>query len=313
MPAAPAQAPRHRPLRRLAVPHPGQRRRRRGETSATVRDDRRDTPRRSRPPATTSRRSSIATSWSKGSGGFRSIIGSWSSSTTTWSSTGGHRRRPRHPGRNGEVPLPLRDDCAPRRPRGRRPGRHEPGGSRMNTHPDVERIVTDWLHDDVTTAGSDKVLAGALVRVASVRQERIPRPERFPVMNAYAKLALGLAAAAVGAVWPTTCCPETGWGWLVLPWPPPRRLCCRRPLRVPPRPRPEPTCGRSGRSGSRRTMSSFSASRSRSRCRHRTGGATEATPGTFRRAASRAPSIRVSFPDEFCLVLLRWSEYVGQH
>jgi hypothetical protein len=82
----------------------------------------------------------------------------------------------------------------------------------MNTHPDVERIVTDWLHDDVTTAGSDKVLAGALIRVASVRQERIPRPERFPVMNAYAKLALGLAAAVVGAVVAYNLLPGNGMG-----------------------------------------------------------------------------------------------------
>jgi hypothetical protein len=70
----------------------------------------------------------------------------------------------------------------------------------MNTRPDIERIVTDWLHDDVTTAWSDEVLAGALVRVASVGQERIPRPWRFTPMNTYAKLAIGVAAVAVVAV-----------------------------------------------------------------------------------------------------------------
>ena len=87
----------------------------------------------------------------------------------------------------------------------------------MNAHPDVERIVTDWLHDDVTTAGSDKVLAGALVRVASVRQERVPRPEGFPVMNAYAKLAVGLAAAVVGLVVAYNLLPGNGMGLLGTP------------------------------------------------------------------------------------------------
>jgi hypothetical protein len=87
----------------------------------------------------------------------------------------------------------------------------------MNTHPDVERIVTEWLHDDVTTAGSDKVLAGALVRVASVRQERIPRPERLPVMNAYAKLAIGLAAAVVVSVVAYNLLPGNGMGSIGTP------------------------------------------------------------------------------------------------
>jgi hypothetical protein len=87
----------------------------------------------------------------------------------------------------------------------------------MNTQLDVEQIVTDWLHDEVTTAGSDKVLAGALVRVASVRQERIPRPERFPVMNAYAKLAVGLAAAVVGVVVAYSLLPENGMGLIGTP------------------------------------------------------------------------------------------------
>jgi hypothetical protein len=87
----------------------------------------------------------------------------------------------------------------------------------MNTHPDVERSVTDWLHDDVTTAGSDKVLAGVLLRVASVRQERIPRPERFPVMNAHAKLAVGLAAAVVGVVVAYNLLPGNGMGLVGTP------------------------------------------------------------------------------------------------
>ena len=87
----------------------------------------------------------------------------------------------------------------------------------MNTHPDIERIVTDWLNDDVSTAGSDRILAGALVRVAAVRQERIPRPERFPVMNAFAKLAAGLAAAVVVAILAYNLLPGNGTGLVGTP------------------------------------------------------------------------------------------------
>src|SRR5262245_56664556 len=198
--AAAAQAPRHRPLRRLAVPHPRQRRRGRVEASATVRDDRPDHPGRAehgRPgpgdPRSRAAGAGLPAAFDRAPGGRRPP-------PLPGSSTRGHRRAAGYPGRNGEVPILLRDICAPRRSRGRGSERHARGGPGMNTRPDLERIVTDWLHDEVTTAGSDRVLAGALVRVSSVGQERIPRPERFPVMNGYAKLAIGLAAVMVVAV-----------------------------------------------------------------------------------------------------------------
>jgi len=37
---------------------------------------------------------------------------------------------------------------------------------------DLGRVVGDWLSEDVTTVGSDRVLAAALVRVSTARQER---------------------------------------------------------------------------------------------------------------------------------------------
>jgi hypothetical protein len=42
----------------------------------------------------------------------------------------------------------------------------------MSARPGFERLVTDWLHADATAAGSDRVLAAALVRVSSIGQER---------------------------------------------------------------------------------------------------------------------------------------------
>jgi hypothetical protein len=70
----------------------------------------------------------------------------------------------------------------------------------MNARPDLERVVTDWLHDEAVSAGSDRVLAATLIRVAGVGQERTPRLVRIFDMNGYAKLALGVAAVAVVAV-----------------------------------------------------------------------------------------------------------------
>jgi hypothetical protein len=68
----------------------------------------------------------------------------------------------------------------------------------VSARPDLERVVTDWLHDAALTAGSDRVLSAALVRVASVGQQRIPRLPRVSVMNSRANVLV--AAAAVVAV-----------------------------------------------------------------------------------------------------------------
>ena len=122
------------------------------------------------------------TSWGKASGGFRSTIGSWSFSTITWgfhsvdiADVLGILLVGTAKSRYHYAMTALRSALEAE---GRVVTSRE--ASRMNTHPDVERIVTDWLHGDVTTAGSDKILSRALVRVASARQERIPRHEEAP-------------------------------------------------------------------------------------------------------------------------------------
>jgi hypothetical protein len=66
----------------------------------------------------------------------------------------------------------------------------------MNARPDLERVLTDWLHAAATAEGSDRVLAGALVRVAQVQHERRGRTSWLSDMNSYAKPLLAAAAAA---------------------------------------------------------------------------------------------------------------------
>ena len=58
----------------------------------------------------------------------------------------------------------------------------------MNTRPSLDRFVTEWLHDDASTAGADRVLAAALVRVSGVHQERHRPASRFAGTPAYATL-----------------------------------------------------------------------------------------------------------------------------
>jgi hypothetical protein len=82
----------------------------------------------------------------------------------------------------------------------------------MNARPDLEREVTDWLNDEAVTAGSDRVLAAALVRVSGVGQERTPRLPRSIEMPTYAKLALGVAAVVVVAVVGINLLPGRGGG-----------------------------------------------------------------------------------------------------
>ncbi|HSL34360.1 MAG TPA: hypothetical protein VK871_11965, partial [Candidatus Limnocylindrales bacterium] len=42
----------------------------------------------------------------------------------------------------------------------------------MNARPELERIVTDWLQAEATTAGPDRLLTATLARVAVTGQER---------------------------------------------------------------------------------------------------------------------------------------------
>jgi hypothetical protein len=80
----------------------------------------------------------------------------------------------------------------------------------MTARPDLERVVTDWLNDDAGSAGSDRVLAAALVRIASTGQERVPRLPRFLDMHVYAKLAIGAAAVLVAVVIGINLLPASG-------------------------------------------------------------------------------------------------------
>lgn len=67
----------------------------------------------------------------------------------------------------------------------------------MNRQLDLEQIVTDWLSNEASASGSDRVLADALGRVSTVRQER-RRPTwlRQPIGPA-GKLAMVTGAAAI--------------------------------------------------------------------------------------------------------------------
>ena len=73
----------------------------------------------------------------------------------------------------------------------------------------IERVITDWLHADVTSIGADRVLAASLDRVATAPQDR-PRLGRLAAMHAHGKieksatarvtLAAGFAAVIVAVV-----------------------------------------------------------------------------------------------------------------
>lgn len=68
----------------------------------------------------------------------------------------------------------------------------------MNHRPGLERLVTDWLHADATTSGADHVLAAALSRISTTRQERpLAIPRSIDVGSAVRLL---VAAAAVVVV-----------------------------------------------------------------------------------------------------------------
>ncbi|HEU0236171.1 MAG TPA: hypothetical protein VFR14_06985 [Candidatus Limnocylindrales bacterium] len=82
----------------------------------------------------------------------------------------------------------------------------------MTDRSTLDRVVTDWLHADATSAGSDRVLAAALVRVSSTGQERPSRLARFADMKSTAKLALAAAAVVIVAVVALNLLPGRGGG-----------------------------------------------------------------------------------------------------
>ncbi len=70
----------------------------------------------------------------------------------------------------------------------------------MNARPDIEPMVSDWLHAVATTEGSDRVLASALVRVARVEQTGSGRPFSFSNLSWVKRLTAVATAAALLAV-----------------------------------------------------------------------------------------------------------------
>ena len=63
----------------------------------------------------------------------------------------------------------------------------------MNPPVDLEQIVTGWLRDQTSAAGSDRLLAATLGRVAIIRQER-RRPNWMPSSETLASSAVGTFA-----------------------------------------------------------------------------------------------------------------------
>jgi len=67
----------------------------------------------------------------------------------------------------------------------------------MNPPLDLQQVVTDWLRNEASASGSDRVLAAALGRVSTVRQERRRPIWMWPEMGPGGKLAIAAAAVAV--------------------------------------------------------------------------------------------------------------------
>jgi hypothetical protein len=70
----------------------------------------------------------------------------------------------------------------------------------MNARLSLDRVVTEWLHHEASSAGSDRVLGAALVRVSSVRQERGRPAWGFVDRHTYAAIAIAAAAVLLFAI-----------------------------------------------------------------------------------------------------------------
>jgi len=71
----------------------------------------------------------------------------------------------------------------------------------MTDHPNVDRSIKAWLIAEAPERASERLLDASRERIQTTRQRRAWWPAwRFPVMNGYAKLAIGLAAVAVAAI-----------------------------------------------------------------------------------------------------------------
>ena len=107
------------------------------------------------------------------------------------------RRDPRRPDRHRELSTSLRDARAARGAR-RRCAAHGAGGCPMSTDRDTTRVVRSWLRTDEHES-ADRVLDAVLDQLDTTPQRRATwwPARRLPEMNNTAKLAFGVAAAAV--------------------------------------------------------------------------------------------------------------------
>jgi hypothetical protein len=71
----------------------------------------------------------------------------------------------------------------------------------MNDHPNVDRSIRAWLIAEAPESASQRLLDASRDRIQMTQQRRAWWPAwRFPIMNVYAKLGIGMAALAVVAV-----------------------------------------------------------------------------------------------------------------
>ena len=114
---------------------------------------------------------------------------------------GRDRRDARHPGRDGSIATPLRDQVAARGRRGRRGAGRPRRTDGMTDERNFDRLARAWL-DLMPDEAPDRTIAAVLQAVETAPQVRPPwrwLTRRFPNMNRLS-MAAALAAAAVLAV-----------------------------------------------------------------------------------------------------------------
>ena len=155
----------------------------------------------SRVTRTTSRPSPTATSWSRPSASSHSTIARSSCCTTTWVCPSWWWPNARHPGRDGQIAVALRDPGVAGYVRGGAGvrGRNPTGAIGMNSDLDFETTTADWLN-----AGSDPtpphLIEAVLLAARNTPQERDLRdPWRAPIVNKFTTFGFGAGAMIVVA------------------------------------------------------------------------------------------------------------------
>ena len=120
--------------------------------------------------------------------------------------------RPRHPGRDRQVPAAPRHAGAARPPRRRRARRRPPRGATRMTSPDFDRTLSDWLDARAPQRAPEHLLGATVHRTARTRprpawrttERWTPmtvalRPAAFPRGLLFALVTLGLLVALAAA------------------------------------------------------------------------------------------------------------------